>query len=292
MKLSDRLSKTTEIIRDGEFASMGTLFSSSPRQVVWASRENDIRNIQKNPSVTCVITTPALAAGLPDRFGVAAAQDPRAAFFSLCSGLHADPDFALPPFPTRISPSAKIHQSAVIAPSSVAIGKDVVIGKNVIVHEQSVIDEGSVIRPNSVIGDSPVFSADGGAGHAMIPCGGVHLHREADIHANTRIFRAAFKGYTEIGEQAKIDNLDSVGQGAVIGKRCLICAGVTIGESAVVGDDGWIGPNVTLENQIHVGKNVYITLGSTVTRDIADDKVAKDNFALDRKRFKKVIRGM
>jgi len=292
MKLSVLLSKNAEIIRDGEFSSVGTLFSCCPQQVVWASRENDIRKILKTPSVTCVITTQTLASGLPDRFGIAVTKDPRAVFYTLCSGLHANPDFSLPPFPNRISLSAKIHPSAVIAPSSVAIGKDVVIGKNVIVHEQSVIDEGSVIRPNSIIGDSPVFLADAGTGPAIVPCGGVHIHREVDIHANTRVYRAAFKGYTEIGEQTKIDNLDSIGQGTIIGKRCLICAGVGIGESAVIGDDGWIGPNVTLENQIQVGKNVYITLGSTVTQDIEDDKVVKDNFALDRRRFKKVIRGM
>ncbi len=78
----------------------------------------------------------------------------------------------------------------------------------------------------------------------------------------------------------------------MIGNRCLICAGVTIGESVRIGDDGWIGPNVTVENQVSVGKSVYITLGSTVSYDIEDDKVVKDNFAIDRKRFRKVMRGM
>jgi UDP-3-O-[3-hydroxymyristoyl] glucosamine N-acyltransferase len=291
MRLSDLLLEKTEIIRDGNFSSVGTLFSRFPQQVVWAAREGDIRKILMNPSVACVITTQSLVSRLPDRIGIASTQDPRAAFYTLCSGLRLNPDFTLPSFPNRISPSAKIHPSAMIAPASVEIGKDVVIGKNVIVHEQSVLDDGSIIRPNSVIGNSPFFP-DALTGSVASPSGGVHLHREVDIHANTRVHRAIFKGYTEIGEQTKIDNLDHVGQGTVIGKRCLICAGVSIGESAVIGDDGWIGPNVTLENQIRVGKNAYITLGSTVTEDIDDDKVVKDNFALDRRRFKKVIRGM
>jgi UDP-3-O-[3-hydroxymyristoyl] glucosamine N-acyltransferase len=60
----------------------------------------------------------------------------------------------------------------------------------------------------------------------------------------------------------------------------------------MIGDDVWMGPNVSLDNQIRVGNNVYITIGSTVTRDIDHDMVAKDNYAIDRKRFRKVMRGM
>lgn len=292
MKLSEFLSEKTEIIRDGTFSLMGTLFTRYPQQVVFAVRESDIASILENPAISCVITSPSLVSRLPERIGIAVAPEPHSAFYTLQSALSWLPDFALQPFPSRISPSAKIHPSAVISPESVEIGRDVVIEKNVIVGEQSIIDEGSIIRPNSIIGDTPQSMTEETPGSAIPPSGGVHLHRDVDIHANTRIHRAIFKGYTEIGEQTKIDNLDSVGQGTSIGRRCLICAGVTIGESVLIGDDAWIGPNVTLENQIFIGKNVYITLGSTVTQNVGDDKVVKDNYAIDRKRFKKVIRGM
>ncbi|WP_321504139.1 DapH/DapD/GlmU-related protein [uncultured Methanoregula sp.] len=292
MKLSEFLPEKTEIARDGDFSSMGTFFSRYPQLVVYAARENDIALILENPFVSCVITSPPFVSRFPERIGIAVTPDPRSAFYLLQSALSRHPDFALQPFPNRISPSAKIHPSAVIAPESVEIGRDVVIGKNVVVGEQSIIDDGSVVRPNSIIGDDPRPRTGETGGSSIQPSGGVHLHRDVDIHANTRIHRAIFKGCTEIGEQTKIDNLDSVGQGTMIGKRCLICAGVTIGESVLIGDDAWIGPNVTLENQIAIGNNVYITLGSTVTNNVGDDKVVKDNYAIDRKRFRKVIRGM
>jgi UDP-3-O-[3-hydroxymyristoyl] glucosamine N-acyltransferase len=288
MKLSDAFPGKTSIVRDGHFVSAGTLYSQYPSQIVYLTRKNDIPKIIQNPSISCVIITPDLVSGIPGNIGIATAEDPRQAFFILVSALGHDPQFALPPFPNRISRSAKIHPSAHIAPTSVAIGKDVIIEKNVVIHEQSILDEGSIVRSNSIIGDDEYLP--GASGFRCL--GGVHLHREADIHANTRISRAFFKGYTEIGEQTKIDNLDAVGQGTIIGNRCLICAGVTIGESVRIGDDGWIGPNVTVESQVSVGKNVYITLGSTVSYDIEDDKVVKDNFAIDRKRFRKVMRGM
>jgi UDP-3-O-[3-hydroxymyristoyl] glucosamine N-acyltransferase len=292
MKLSDAFPETTSIVRDGIFLSAGTLYSHHPSQIVYLTRKNDIPKILQNPSISCVIITPDLVSGIPENIGIATAEDPRHAFFILQSALSHDPQFALPPFANRISRSAKIHPSAKIAPNSVAVGKDVIIEKNVVIHEQSILDEGTIVRSNSIIGDDQYLS---GAllGASGIRCsGGVHLHRETDIHANTRISRAFFKGYTEIGEQTKIDNLDAVGQGTIIGKRCLICAGVTIGELVRIGDDIWIGPNVTVESQVSVGNNVYITLGSTVRYDIEDDKVVKDNFAIDRKRFRKVMRGM
>jgi len=292
MKLSDILSEKNNIIRDGIFSSMGTLYSQYPQQIVYAVRESDIIKIMANASTTCVITTPSLVSMIPDTRGIVSAQDPQSAFYALQSALHQNPDFVLQPFINQISPSAKIHQSAVISSTSVAIGRDVVIEKNVIVNEQTIIDDGSIIRSNSTIGNIPLQLGAVKYCPEILPSGGVHLHREVDIHANTCLHRAIFKGFTDIGEQTKIDNLNTVGSGTTIGKRCLICGGVSIGESVVIGDDAWIGPNAILENQISIGKNVYITIGSTVTRDIDNDKVVKDNYAIDRKRFKKVIRGM
>jgi UDP-3-O-[3-hydroxymyristoyl] glucosamine N-acyltransferase len=292
MRLSEFLSEKTEIARDGNFSSMGTLFSHNPQQIVYAVRETDVKKIIDNSSISCVITTPSLVSRFPDHMGVALAQDPSSSFYALQSLLSQYPEFVLPPFANRISSSAKIHSSAVISGSGVSIGRDVVIEKNVVIHEQSIIEEGSVVRSNSIIGSSPLIPGSAINCSVVQPSGGVYLHREVDIHANTQLCRAIFKGYTEIGEQTKIDNLDTVGQGTSIGKRCLICAGVTIGEAVIIGDDAWIGPNATLENQIRVGNNVYITLGSKVLHDIDDDKVVKDNYSIDRKRFKKVIRGM
>jgi UDP-3-O-[3-hydroxymyristoyl] glucosamine N-acyltransferase len=292
MKLSDFLSKTTEIISDGNFLSLGTFFSHNPQQVVYAVHDKEIEKIRINPFISCVITTSALVPGIPQKLGVAATQDPHHEFTVLQSRLSRYPEFSLQPFPNQISSSAKIHPSAIVAPQSVRIGRDVVIEKNVRINEQTIIDDGAIIRSNSSIGNSLLPSGETVNTPFFRPAGGVHLHREVDIHANNQINSALFKGYTEIGEQTKLDNLNRVGQGTIIGKRGLICAGVIIGESTFIGDDVWIGPNVTLDHQIRVGNNVYITIGSTVSRDMDDNKVVKDNYAIDRKRFRNVIRGM
>jgi UDP-3-O-[3-hydroxymyristoyl] glucosamine N-acyltransferase len=292
MKLSEFLSEKTEIVRDGTFSSLGTLFSCYPDHVVYATRERDIVNIQKNPSISCVITTPGLASKISQNTGIVIDPDPRRVFYALQAALAHHPGFFLNPFPNRIDPSAKIHPSAVLPASSVSLGKDVIIEKNVVIHEQTIIEEGSIVRSNSIIGSSPVCFGDPAENPVIQSAGGVYLHREVDIHANTNLCRSIFKGYTEIGYQTKIDNLVHIGPGTYIDKRCLVVACTNIGNSVSIGCDCWIGPNAVIEDQIRIGNNVYVTLGSRVCQDIADDKVVKDNFAIDRKRFKKVIRGM
>ena len=60
MRFADFLPETTRIIRDGQFSSLGSLFSHYPQQLVYATREADIKKIVDNPSISCVITIPEL----------------------------------------------------------------------------------------------------------------------------------------------------------------------------------------------------------------------------------------
>ena len=69
MRLSGILPETTKIIRDGTFSSLGTLFSRQPDHVVYATRDSDVAKIRENPSITCVITTPALASAISPNIG-------------------------------------------------------------------------------------------------------------------------------------------------------------------------------------------------------------------------------
>ncbi|MFA6333073.1 MAG: DapH/DapD/GlmU-related protein [Methanoregula sp.] len=293
MRLSDYGTGDCEMIRDGMFSSLGSVFTRFPGQLVSATREDEIKKIQRNPSVTCVITVDRLVMQVPENLGILSAGDPWKLFHEIAGSLSRQKEQTLEPFENQISPSAIIHPSATIACRSVRIGKHVSIGKNVVIHEHTAIEDGAIIRSGSIIGNSKTPLSSGISDNdTMKPLGGVHIQRDVDIHANTIIDRAFFKGCTEIGTQTKIDNLVHIGPGAEIGNRCLVVACAEIGEAVRIGDDSWIGPNVTLADQVLIGKNVYITLGSAVTHDIGDDKVVKDNYALDRKRFKKVMRGM
>lgn len=292
MKLSSCMNDNGRLLLDGDFQSLGSVFSHHPQHLAYATRKDEMQKIRSNSSVSCVITLESLAASAPDHMGVITAIDPRMFYFGCVAAFMKQSGTSSEPFENQIAPSANIHPSATIASDSVAIGKHVTIGKHVVIHGQTRIDDGAIIRSNTVLGDmgTQLLASSGGA--TLQPIGGVHIGREADIHANTQIDRAFFGGDTEIGIQSKIDNLVHIGGGTVIGNRCLVVACAEIGMSIRIGDDSWIGPNATLADQICIGRNVYITLGSRVSQDIGDNKVVKDNFVLDRRRFQKVMRGM
>lgn len=292
MKLSSCVLDGGNLVRDGDFQSLGSVFSHNDRQLVYATRKDEMQKIASNSSVSCVITLENLVAISPDHVGVIIAEAPRKYFFRCASEFYTNTDTVRESFRNQIDPSADIHSSAVIASDSVVIGKNVVIGKHVVIHEQTRIDDGVIIGPNTIVGSTgnPLLSFEGCV--TIQPQGGVHICCEAEIHANSQIDRPVFCGDTEIGLQSKIDNLVHIGGGTVIGNHCLVVACAEIGEAVCIGHDSWIGPNARIVDQICIGSNVFVTLGSYVSHDIADNKVVKDNFAIDRRRFSKVIRGM
>jgi UDP-3-O-[3-hydroxymyristoyl] glucosamine N-acyltransferase len=289
MKLSEYRSEACRIIRNGEFGSLGSVFMHKTEQLVFAQCDEDIKKIRHNPSVSCVITTDTRVSQVPGHLGLASADNPKEMFYKIHAALPRQREFSLEPFENQISSSADIHPTATIASHSVRIGRNVVIGKNVTIHEQTIIDDGVIIRSGSILGNTGTLKEDCNYFDTN-PAGGVHIQRDVDIHANTIIDRAVLKGYTDIGRQTKIDNLVHIGPGTAIGKRCLVVACADIRDFVVIGDDTWVGPNSTLADQILIGNHVYITLGSEVSRDVGDDMLVKDNYVIDRQRFKKVIR--
>jgi UDP-3-O-[3-hydroxymyristoyl] glucosamine N-acyltransferase len=190
--------------------------------------------------------------------------------------------------------SKKISEMAAIHPT-VRIGSDVTIGDFVTVGENSSIDEGCSLGPNAVIGErcrigreciiypnvtiypdtvleegvivhsGAVIGADGfsysrinGVNHKVPQIGGVMIGRHVEIGANTTIDRATL-GYTEIGENTKIDNLVQIGHNCRIGKNCIICAlcgiagSVTIGDNVILAGMVGLADHITVEDDVLIG---------------------------------------
>ena len=86
-------------------------------------------------------------------------------------------------------------------------------------------------------------------------------------------------------DNVKVDNFVHIAHDCVIGERTLITAGVKFGGRTIVGNDCWIGINSTISNGLNIGNNVTISLGSVVTRDVADNLTVTGNFAIEHKKF-------
>jgi UDP-3-O-[3-hydroxymyristoyl] glucosamine N-acyltransferase len=139
------------------------------------------------------------------------------------------------------------------------IGKQCIIHPNVIIYPDTVLEEGVIVHSGAVIGaDGFSYLKINGLNHKVPQIGGVMIGKHVEIGANTTIDRATL-GYTEIGENTKIDNLVQIGHNCRIGKNCIICAlcgiagSVTIGDNVILAGMVGLADHITLEDDVLIG---------------------------------------
>jgi UDP-3-O-[3-hydroxymyristoyl] glucosamine N-acyltransferase len=275
-----------ELVRDGEFASLGFVTHNSPRQLVYIENSKYIPIMLKNLNISCVITTRELTSPIPQELGIGISSNPRKLFYEIHNYLARDTDFYWKPFKTEIARSARIHSTAYIAERNVRISEGCEIGPKVSILENSNLENDVIIRAGSVIGTEGFeFNRIDKKVMPVIHVGGVILHSRVEIQGNTVVDKAVFQGFTEIGEDTKVDNLVHIAHNVRIGKRCLIIALAMIGGSVTIGDDVWIGPSASIAPGITIADGAFVSIGSVVTKDVARDQRVTGNFAIDHNKF-------
>lgn len=174
-------------------------------------------------------------------------------------------------FKTIIGENSNIAQSAFIE-DGVKIGKNVFIDYNVI------IKKGSVIGDNVHIGVGTVIGSEGfqlirinNSGNLIIKhVGGCIIEDNVFIGDNTTICNSLFENTTFIGENTKIDNLVHIAHNCVIGKDCVLTAGVILAGSTTINNNVWLAPNSTVSNRVVLNNNSFIGIGSVVVRNVAE----------------------
>jgi UDP-3-O-[3-hydroxymyristoyl] glucosamine N-acyltransferase len=275
-----------EIIKDGEFESLGIITHNNPNQLTFIEDSKYIPIVTKKRNISCILTTKKLAPSVPKHFNVGVSNNPKKTFYEVHNHLAKNTDFYWKQFKSEISSSSKIHKTAYIAEKNVRIGERCEIGPNASILEGSLLENDVVIGPGSVVG---------GEGFQFIRfkkeimpithAGGVSVHNRVHVQGNTCIDKAVFDGFTEIGEDTKIDNLIHIAHNVKIGKRCLIIALSMIGGSAIIDDDVWIGPASSIVPEVHIKKGAMISIGSVVTKDVPPGKRVTGNFAIDHDKF-------
>lgn len=274
------------ILRDGPIGSLGLITHSGDDMLAFLESERFLDGVLRHPSIRCVITSGALADRLPARLGVAISEAPRRDFFKFHNHLADHTDFYWRDFPTEIAPDAIISPAAYIAERNVRIGRRTVIEPHVTVLPHTILGDDVSLRAGSVVGAQGfqfIRNDDG-----VLPVahgGGVWLHDRVEVQANSTIARALFGGFTELGEDTKLDSLVYVAHHVRLGKRCLVGSGAAITGTVTISDDVWIGPNATIASEVTIGDRANITLGSVVTRDVAADQHVTGNFAIDHEKY-------
>jgi UDP-3-O-[3-hydroxymyristoyl] glucosamine N-acyltransferase len=288
MRLSELASHLQfQVIRDGEFKSLGALSHRSPHMLVCLHDESYLPVLQDNECVSCVITSPVLADRLSAQWGVAASEAPQRTFYRVHEHLHYNTDFYWTAFDTTISDLAQIHPAAFVAEKNVQIGRGTIIEHNVTILERSIVGNNVIIRCGSVIGSEGLAfnRLDGERWTKLVHAGGLRIHDDVEIMSNCVVDRNAFGGFTEIGENTKVAHLVRIGHNVTIGKRCRISGCTLIAGSSTIGDDVILGPNCTVSSEISIGDRARISLGSVVTRDVPEDARVSGNFAIDHDKF-------
>lgn len=279
-----------EIVRDAPIENMGLLFDTRAAVLAPFYDAHYLAELEGNPSISMVLTTPLLAAMVPRDRGVATSADPVESFYMLHCRLEAAGHYWAD-FASAIASDARIHPTAYVADRNVRIGAGTIIGPMVVVEEHSIIGEDCVIGAGTVIGTDGVEVHVVGGRLINVPHGGgVRIGAHVTIQSNVVVDRALFGSFTEIGDDTVVDNLVHIAHAVSIGRRCHIVAGVFIGGSTIIGDDVWLGPNATISSALHVGDRARVSLGAVVTRDVPPGGHVSGNFAVDHQRLLAHIR--
>lgn len=197
-------------------------------------------------------------------------DNPEREFYNLHNHLYEKTDFYISHLDSTstIGDNVVMHPTAVVE-DGVIIKDNVMIGANVVIHTGSIIGNNVVINAGAVIGEQGFqVLYNGEVPYLVKHVGGVEIHDNVSIGANSCIAKSLFGGYTEVGSSTKIDNLVSVAHNCKVGKNCVLTSGVVMTGSSSLDDGVWLAPNAVVLNKLKVGKGSLVGALSLVTKDI------------------------
>jgi UDP-3-O-[3-hydroxymyristoyl] glucosamine N-acyltransferase len=167
----------------------------------------------------------------------------------------------------------KIAANAVIGPGcivgdSVELGEAAQLDARVTIYYGVNIGRRTRIASGAVIGSEGFgFANQKGTWHKVPQLGGVDIHDDVDIGANTTIDRGAVDN-TVIENGVKLDNLIQIGHNVRIGANTIVAGCVAIAGSVVIGKNCMIGGATCFAGHISICDNAAITGMTAVTKSI------------------------
>ena len=217
---------------------------------------------------------------LPDNFeNIIITEKPKKIFFDIVEQFFAEnrqlPDVGQG---TYISVEAVIGKNVKIGYNCVMDGKitiedDTVIYNNVTMINKVHVGKRCVIHSGTVIGhDDFAYVEDECHNKKMIKhYGGVDIGDDVFIGANCAINRGTIDD-TVIGEGTKIDGFCHISHNVCLGRKNALVSGTRIYGSVRTGENAYIASSI-IKNQLHIGDNAVVGMGSVVIRDVNEDDV-------------------
>lgn len=167
-----------------------------------------------------------------------------------------------------IHPDAKIAQNVAIDPfafidKDVVIGEGTWIGANVVIYEGARIGKNCKIFPGAVIAAIPQDLKFQGE-YTTVEIGDNVTIRECVTINRGTIDRHK----TVVKDNCLLMAYVHVAHDCVVGKNCILANGVTMAGHVVIDDFAIIGGLCAVHQFVTIGKNVIVSGGSLITKDI------------------------
>ena len=155
----------------------------------------------------------------------------------------------------------------------ICIGDDTTICDNVVIKNNVAIGKNCYIQSLSVIGEDGFgYSEDGNHKKVMVKHhGGVYIGNDVFIGSHVNIARGTIDD-TYIADGVKIAPSTHIGHNNYIGQDATVICSQSYG-SVHIGDNAYVAGSI-IRNQCVVGNNTMVGMGSVVTKDVPDNKVA------------------
>ncbi len=178
---------------------------------------------------------------------------------------------------TRINNKHLENGVKIIDPTNTYISKDVIIGEGTIIYPNNYIvgdvkiGKDNILKPSNYIENSLI-----GDNNEIGPM--AHIRAGSDVKNNTRIGNFVELKNTSLLDGAKSAHLTYLGDAQVGEKTNIGCGVITANydgsnkSKTIIGSNSFIGSNVNLIAPVNVRDNVFVAAGTTLTKDVENDK--------------------
>ena len=219
-----------------------------------------------------LIVIPSYYNGISDNYIITDCG--KKAFFSLIEAFFSN-EIELPDIGsgTYISDCVKIGKNVKIGHNCVLdgdieLGDNTIIYNNVSIINKVIIGKGCIVQSGALIGQDD-FSYTENEGHRkkMIKhYGGVQIEDDVLIGPGTIINRGTIDN-TVIGRGCKIDARCIISHNVILGEDSALIAGTILYGSVKTGANAYMA-TALVRNQLHIGDNAVIGMGSVVVKDV------------------------
>lgn len=272
----------SEVFRDGVFKYTSAPEFSLELGICYAVSLAGINKINKNSSITSVITTKGLAKNVEKSKGVVIAERPDVEYYKLHNELFLTGGMTLAQGQS-IASSAHIEEG-VILPDHLVVGERVVVEKGAIIEDYTVIGDDAYIGQAAVLGARGMQNLKvNGERQQVLFAGGVRIGSGCEVLSHAIIQKPYQCFYTEIGCGTQVSVKSSIGHGSFVGAECMIAGGVTVSGNVILGEKVWVGPGSVIADGLSIGDLAKVRIGSVVVKDVPAGAEVSGNFAIPHK---------